>query len=98
MLKKLKEIIYAAIVTIGMIVVYKISDVNYLRWFLVCMYSFVAIVLAEVIIKEEPGEFFNLFSIENWKKAKISSVLMVIFAISLIIAFCSFCKTIINIK
>ena len=98
MVKKLKEIIYAAIVTVGMIQVYTVSDVNYLRWISVCTYSFIAIILAEIILREEPGELFNLFSIENWKKAKISSVLMVIMSISLIIAFCSFFKTITNIK
>lgn len=98
MVKKLKESIYAAIVTVGMIVVYKLSDVNYIRWSLVSMYSFAAIVFAEIILKEEPGEFLNLFSIENWKKAKISSVLMVIVTISFIIAFYSFYKAIINTK
>lgn len=84
MVKTLKEIIFAIVVAVGMVGVYNISNISHIRWCLICTYTFIAIALSEVILKEEPGELFDNFTIENWKKAKVSSILMIIEAISII--------------
>lgn len=92
MFKKLKTIIFCVITTIITITLYNKIESNLLRWFAIFCYMFFSIMLTECFLEEEPGEFFNYFSISNWKKAKISSVLM----IGTIIAGCAAIKSFIE--
>ena len=96
MVKKLKEIIFGVVIAIGTVVIYNTINVNIFRWSIICIYTFIAIILTEVFLEEEPGELFNYFSIKNWKKARISSVLMVIETISVIATLVSIYNAIIN--
>lgn len=89
MFKKLKEIIFCVITTIITIALYTKIESNFIRWSAIFCYMFFSIMLTESLLEEEPGEFFNYFSISNWKKAKVSSVLM----IGVIIAGCGVIKS-----
>jgi len=96
MLKKLKETIFVILMIGGIVVTYNSCDLDYIRWPVIFGILLLGIMLAELFLKEEPGELFEHFTIENWKKAKISSVLMIASVVVLIIAGIDIWKAIIS--
>jgi len=96
MVKKLKEIIFVILMIGGIVVTYNSCDLDYIRWPVIFGVILLGILVAELGLKEEPGELFNYFSVENLKKAKISSILMISAAISLMMSAISLYNAIIN--
>ena len=86
MVKKLKEIIFVILMIGGIISTYNSCDLYYIRWPVIFGIMLLGILLTEIFLKEEPGELFEHFTIENWKNAKISSVLMIASVVALILS------------
>lgn len=76
MVKRLKEIIFAVLTIIITIAIFAKTEPGLEQSIVIFLFMVVAIMLAIICLGEEPGEFFDNFG--NYKKAKISAILMVI--------------------
>lgn len=74
--QKLKSILFSVVVVINTIAIYVLVNNPLFRYLGICYLMIVSIELSEIILGEEPLEFFDNFS--NYKKARVSSVLMLI--------------------
>ena len=62
------------------------------RWLMIAAIMLVGMILSAWILKEQPMEFFDNF--KEWRKAKLSAVLIVVEAIALIAAFVNAVQTV----
>lgn len=79
---KVKRIIFSIVVTIITIALYIKIEQEIYRWLSIFGFMMLAIILTAIILEEKPVEFFDNFG--NYKDARISSILMLVAAISLI--------------
>ena len=63
--------------------------ISYQFWIWFTIFLFMNIVLPSLILEEETFEFFNLFSIENFKSAPISGVALIILILIFVLALFS---------